>query len=473
MCFALCYYTRTDKYPKQKLWVKAMRITKKQVAVITLLNLIIAALIGTIFLLSHQKTTGQAQGDKPNIDAPDQNGDGNGDIGTVTPPHEKLRPATDGLVKEISRETRLMGSGDETVIFAHVVGGVTYVFGNAVVGDYDFDSSGGFVCRLDSSGKILGFTYLSGKLTAAGVIEGGFGAATVGNAEGADKSCTLYCVDGDGNVTSQLGLDGEAIKVLSVGSKRMAVVTALGKSTLKLTEYNLTGGVWALGNSTRISDGLSVDFFDCYYMREQYIISARAYSENKYDATVFYTFKAGGDATPHYNGGVDDASITPYAVQPYADGFMALCAYRGEAAIVTADYSFTSFRRDMLGIECDGASLAYSNGVYYASVTGGGVVTVFEIDNELNHKKISGADGTEIKHAVKMDETIFIGYSAQKVVVSDGGSTKITLDIKNADIARAFKTGYNTIMLVLSANGGSAVTKPTGERDVYVAEVIL
>lgn len=447
-----------------------MRITKKQVAIITLLNLIIAALIGTIFLLSRQKTDEPQADNKPNIDTTDPSG--NGDIGAVTTPHEKLRSASKGIVKEISRETRLMGSGDERVVFSHVVGGVTYVFGNAAVGDYDFDGSGGFVCRLDGTGKILGFTYLSGRLTAAGVIEGGFGAATVKAADG-DKSCTLYCVDGDGKVTAELGLDGEAIKVLSVSSKRMAVVASLGKSTLKLTEYNLTGGAWALGNSTRVSDGLYVDFFDCYYMREQYIISARAHNENKYDATVFYTFKAGGDATPHYNGGVDDAAITPYAVQPYAGGFMAVCAYRGEAAIVTADYSFTSFRRDMLGIECDGASLAYSNGAYYASVVKVGAVTVFEIDKDLNRKKIGGADGTEIKHAVNMEGTAFIGCSAQKVVVSDGGSTKITLDIKNADIARAFKTGYNTILLVLSANGGSAVTKPTGARDVYVIEVIL
>ncbi|MDE7107091.1 MAG: hypothetical protein K2O39_02085 [Clostridiales bacterium] len=293
-----------------------MRITKKQIAVITVLNIVIAGLIVAIAFL---RTPRFAEGGGTQSGGT-QGGDDDGGIQVVAPPHEKLRDAQKGKVKEISYETRLMGSGDESVIFTFAAGGVTYVFGNAVVPDYDFESSGGFMCRVGSDGKMLGFTYFDGKLSAAGVVEGGFCAATVTGAGTDDEKSVLYAVSDDGTTDMLSSVEGTVVDVMTVDSKKMAVVAAIGEGTLKLTEFTRAGDGWALGSSTRISNALKLQYFDCYISGDGYIISARAFSNPRYDAIVFYTFRAGGDAVPHYYGGNDESMLRPYAVLPYDNG---------------------------------------------------------------------------------------------------------------------------------------------------------
>ena len=79
---------------------------------------------------------------------------------------------------------------------------------------------------------------------------------------------------------------------------------------------------------------------------------------------MFYTFEAGGDATAHFYGGSGDSIMQPYAVMPYPEGYVALCRRNGVAAIVTVDYTFMSYRRDLLGFGFDGARLVYFNDQY-------------------------------------------------------------------------------------------------------------
>ncbi|MDE5562020.1 MAG: hypothetical protein K2J01_00455 [Clostridiales bacterium] len=438
-----------------------MRITKRQIAVITVLNIVIAGLIAAVLLL---RTPRLAEGGRTEPD--------DGGTVVVAPPHEKLRDAQKGKVKEISYETRLMGSGDESVIFTFNGGGVTYIFGNAVVPDYDFDSSGGFLCRIGSNGKILGFTYFDGKLCAAGVVEGGFCAATVTGAGTDDEKSMLYSVGDDGVTVGLSIVEGTVVDVMPAGSKKMAVIARIGEGTLKLTEFTRVGGGWALGSSTRISNALKLQYFDCYILNDEYIISARAFSNPRYDKIVFYTFKAGGDAVPHYYD-LDESMLRPYAVLPYDNGYMAVCDKNGEAAIVTVDYGFKSFRRDMLGFKFSGASLTELNGKYYACFVGADGGVTYEIDKQLNRKTVSAIGGTRLGGVVNMDNPLYVCTTENTVTIKDGGDISVALDIKDCVINRVIKTGYNEILIVMTATGGSALSKPTGSADVYVISVKL
>lgn len=441
-----------------------MRITKKQIAVITVLNIVIAGLIAAIVLL---RTPRLAEG------GTDGGGGDDGGIQVVAPPHEKLRDAQKGKVKEISYETRLMGSGDESVIFTFNAGGVTYIFGNAVVPDYDFESSGGFLCRIGSDGRILGFTYFDGKLCAAGVVEGGFCAATVMNAGADDEKSTLYAVGDDGTTVELSTVEGTVVDVMTVDSKKMAVIAAIGDGTLKLTEFTRAGDGWALGSSTRISNALKLSYFDCYILNEEYIISARAFSDPRYDAIVFYTFRAGGDAVPHYYGGNDESMLRPYAVLPYDNGYIAVCDKNGEAAIVTVDYGFKSFRRDMLGFKFTDGSLTELNGKYYACfVTADGGIT-YELDQQLNRKTVTAISGARLSGVVNMDSPLYVCTTSTAVTIKDGANMSVTLDIKDCAINRVIKTGYNELLIVMTAKGGDALSKPTGGADVYAIAVKL
>lgn len=438
-----------------------MRITKKQIAVITVLNIVIAGLIAAIVLL---RTPHLAEGGGT---PPDDDG------GTVVtaPPHEKLRDSQKGKVKEISRETRLMGSGDESVIFTFSAGGITYIFGNAVVPDYDFDSSGGFMCRIDSDGKILGYTYFDGKLCAAGVVEGGFCAATVTGAGTDNEQSVLYAVGDDGVVNELSSVEGTVVDVMTVDSKKMAVVAAIGEGTIKLTEFTRAGDGWALGSSTRISNALKLQYFDCYISRDGYIICARAFSNPRYDAIVFYTLRAGGDAVPHYYGGNDESMVRPYAVLPYDNGYMAVCEKNGEAAIVTVDYGFTSFRRDMLGFKFSDAELLEVGGKYYACFVDDNGGVTYELDQLLNRKTVTSISGARLSAVVNMDSPLFVCTTSAVVTIKDGGDVSVNLDVKDCVINRIIKTGYNEMLIVMTAKGGSALSKPTGGADVYAISV--
>ncbi|MDE6618090.1 MAG: hypothetical protein K2K13_03595 [Clostridiales bacterium] len=440
-----------------------MRITKKQIAVITVLNIVIAGLIAAIVLLRAPRLAEGIGGTEPD----------DGGTVVVAPPHEKLRDAQKGKVKEISHETQLMGSGDESVIFTFNGGGVTYIFGNAVVPDYDFDSSGGFLCRIGSDGKILGFTYFDGKLCAAGVVEGGFCAATVSGAGTDDEKSMLYAVGDDGTTDRLSTVEGTVVDVMPVGSKKMAVIAAIGEGTLKLTEFTRAGGGWALGSSTRISNALKLQYFDCYILNEEYIISARAFSIPRYDAIVFYTFKAGGDAVPHYYGGNDESMLRPYAVLPYDNGYMAVCDKNGEAAIVTVDYGFKSFRRDMLGFKFTDGSLTELNGKYYACFVGADGGITYELDKQLNRKTVSAISGTRLGGVVNMDNPLYVCTTDSAVTIKDGGDISVVLDIKDCAISRVIKTGYNEMLIVMTAKGGDALSAPIGGADVYAISVKL
>lgn len=439
-----------------------MRITKKQIAVITVLNIVIAGLIAAIVFL---RTPRLAEGGGTEPD--------DGGIQVVAPPHEKLRDPQKGKVKEISYETRLMGSGDESAIFTFAAGGVTYIFGNAVVPDYDFDSSGGFLCRIGSNGKILGFTYFDGKLCAAGVVEGGFCAATVINAGTDDEKSVLYSVGDDGTTDRLSTVEGTVVDVMTVDSKKMAVIAAIGDGTVKLTEFTRAGDGWALGSSTRISNALNLSYFDCYISSDGYVISARAFSNPRYDAIVFYTFRAGGDAVPHYYGGNDESMLRPYAVLPYDNGYIAVCDKNGEAAIVTVDYGFKSFRRDMLGFKFSDASLTELNGKYYACFVGADGGVTYELDKQLNRKTVTAISGARLGAVINMDSPLYVCTTDSAVVVKDGGDLSVVLDINDSVINRVIKTGYNEMLIVLTAKGGNALSKPTGGADIYAISVKL
>ncbi|MCH5155042.1 MAG: hypothetical protein J1F69_00400 [Clostridiales bacterium] len=437
-----------------------MRITKKQMAVITVLNIVIAGLVGLIFFLRSPRL---AEG----------GGSGGKDVDVVATPHEKLRGPSSGKVKEISRETRLMGSGDESVVFAFSAGGVTYIFGNATVKDYDFDKIGGFLCRMGSDGTILGFTYFDGKMTAAGVVEGGFGVATVTDAGEATEKSVLYLVGDDGDSRELSELDGVAVDIKSFDSKKIVAVTAIGSGTLKLTEFTRAGNGWAAGNSTRISKGLNMQYFGCYLSRDGYIICARAYSSPRYDALALFKFQAGGDAVAYYYGGNDESMLRPYAVLPYGGGFMAVCSYGGEAAVVTVNSDMTLLNRAMLRFEFTDATLTDVNGKYYACFIDANGGVTYEIKENLSRNTIGGAFGARLSAVVNMDGPLFICTTDSAVKFTDGESVLASLDVKQADIRRVIKTGHNEMLIVLSAKGGKALSSPTGGSDVYVIAVKL
>ncbi len=438
-----------------------MRLNKRQIAVITVLNVVIAALVAAIFLL-------------PAVASANGGGGGNGgNTDVITPPtdeHEKLREPTAGRVPQIQRETRLMGTGDETVEAVHFVDGIAFIFGNATVSGLDFDSYGGFLCMVGSKGNILGFTYFDGRLTAVGVAEGGFAAATIVRGGTDEAVARLYSVDYDGKAEAVATLDGAASDIIAIGGTRVAVVTKPNVNSFKLTEYAVTGDGWAAEHNTRITSGYTLDYFDCYRLGDGYILAARAYSLPRYDSIVFYTFEAGGDATAHFYGGSGDSIMQPYAVMPYPEGYVALCRRNGVAAIVTVDYTFMSYRRDLLGFAFDGARLLYCNDLYYACFDSADGSTVYELDEKLNRRTLSAADGMSPSCAIKSAGAIIVGATDDgKAKLTDAsGSRALSLDIQSGVFYGGYRTTDGNTVIVLSATGGDALTAPSGGRDVYV-----
>ncbi|MDE7107092.1 MAG: hypothetical protein K2O39_02090 [Clostridiales bacterium] len=145
----------------------------------------------------------------------------------------------------------------------------------------------------------------------------------------------------------------------------------------------------------------------------------------------------------------------------------------GEAAIVTVDYDFKSFRRDMLGFKLTDASLTEVNGKYYACfVRADGGIT-YELDKLLNRKTVTAISGARLSAVVNMDSPLYVCTTDTAVIIKDGGDVSVTLDVKDAVINRIIKTGYNEMLIVLTAKGGDALSTPTGGADVYAISVKL
>lgn len=454
-----------------------MRLNKAQTTVIVLLNVVIAALLCTIFLVPILSANASGGGtnddpDKPVITDP------------TTPTHSKLRDAADGKVAEIARETRLMGSGDESVVATFYADGVTYIFGNATVGDLDFDGYGGFLCRIGERGNILGFEYYDGTITACARAGAGY-AVAVGSGSGADAEYSLYVTTGD-DAEKAATLDGVGCGIFAADGTKTAVVTQPTATSLKLTEYSVAaGGEWNVGRSTRIDSGYTLKFFDCYDFSGAYVISARAHSLPRYDSLVLYSFTPGGDAAAHYYGGWSGNITRPYAVMPSDFGYFALCDKNGIATVISVDYAFESFHSLSLGFTFDDAKLAYSRGKYYATFDCADGAVTYELDKDLGRRKLSELDGLSADRvAAVADGSVAVGaagavvslgtqkYTELKIVSLSGGKA-VTVPVDNAVVYGMHKSpdgGYN---IVLSASGGDGLSKPTGGRDVYIVKVNL
>lgn len=442
-----------------------MRISKFQLVIITILNVVIAALVAVIFLIPALSPVKGADSTdvKTNTDEP------------IEEQHNKLRGAADGRISDIVRETRLMGTGDETAVKVYTVDGVTYIFGNATVKGLDFDKFGGFLCTVNSIGSITGFTYLDGRITAVGKVGGGFAAATLSGADPDFQTSRLYYVGYDGAAKSVAALDGECVDIKAFDTRKVAVVTRPSENSFKLTEYAVSDGeLWAAEHNTRISSGYTLDYFDCFKLGDGYILAARAYNLPRYDSIVFYTFSAGGDASAHFYGGSGENLMQPYAVLPYKYGYLALCRRDGVAAIVTVDYAFMSYHRDLLGFAFSSARLIDSADIYYACFECAGGNVVYEIDGNLSRRVLSAAGGMSLDTVVSSNGAVLAGEVDGKAKITDlSGSRVLALDITGVKFYGGYRSADGLTVLILSADGGNALTTASGGKDIYVIAVKL
>ncbi|MBD5131987.1 MAG: hypothetical protein HDT28_05280 [Clostridiales bacterium] len=442
-----------------------MRITRKQIAVIAFLNVVIILLV--LFIVFGKPGALGATDDTPQDDPSVGGDDSQTVIAPPVPEHNKLRKASAGLVDEIVTETRLMGSGDETIVYAQTIGGVLYVFGNTTVADFDFDSYGGFVCRFNSALDILGFTYLDGKITAVCMIGDGFAVGTYSATDTGDSKSRLYAVDLDGGAKTVVTPSGEVADI-TVDEGVIAVLTKQSSNGFTLTEYSTDGDKWNAEYSTRISSSYTLDYFDCYKIGRVYVLAARAYSLPRYDSLVFYTFEAGGDPSAHFYGGTGDSLMQPYAVLPYPSGYIALCRREGTAVIVTVDYAFKTYRRETLGFAFERARLFYNDGLYYACLDCADGPITYEIDANLNLRPLGVADGMAVLNVADGTAVKLIGTAGDKLrIAATSGANTVDLAM-NAEKCRAVKTQDGGLVLVVSSSGGDAVSAPTGGRDIYV-----
>lgn len=431
-----------------------MRLSKAQTFVITALNAVIIVLIALIFW-SPFKISSSATGGN------NGNDDGDNPTGGEIKQHEKLRPASAGACPEILRETRLMGNGDETVVSVYFRGGVSYIFGNATVKGLDFDVFGGFLCLVNGAGNILSFTYFDGAITSVGVVGGGY-------AVGAGEK--LYFVDGGGKSVLCAQTDGNIVDVFVGNADKIAVITQPTRQSLRLTEYAVSDETWTAGNSTRIFTSRDLSYFDCYAFDGLYVVSARASSLPQYDALALFSFAAGGEPTAHYEGGAVENITRPFAVIPYDEGYLALVSRDGIAAIVTLDNTFSVYRSVTLGFEPDGGRLFFADGKYYACFERKEGALTYELDDKLNRVRVPEWDGLTVDRMSVIDGLTAVGERDGMAAVVPRGGRGATLDAREAVFYGGFLNSDGKTF-VLSATGGSSLSKPTAGRDVYVVTV--
>ncbi len=428
------------------------------------MNILIVALVAVILFVPNGINKGASEPTGGEVVTPPPGGE----PAPETPTHNKFRDASDGRVDGIVRETRLMGSGDETAVKVFFRGDVSYIFGNATVKGLDFDEYGGFLCVVNGAGTILSYTYFGGNITAACIMPDGYAVAA---GDG------LYTVDYAGKKNKVATLDGSAVW-LSPENFGIAAVTQPAATSLKYTEFAKNGDEYAQAHSTRIDSGFALDFFDCYDFGATKTIAARTYRLPMYDSIGFFTFEPGGSADAYYYGDSAELSIRPYAVMPYASGYFSIVSRNGVAAILSIDYRFTSFKVSSLGFSFTGASLAFIGGKYYASFNRSDGAVTYVLDDNLSRARVSALDGIMPQTAVKTQSEQAL-FGGQVFELAGGGKTGIALsfastsggavsfDVLGGTVHAMTYTERGTIA-VISAGGGAALSAPTSGKDVYV-----
>ena len=450
-----------------------MKLSKAQATVIALLNVLIVALLAVIFLVPIIKDGEGANaggGDDQTTVVPPV---GTGDDPNEPTPHNKLRGPSAGAVDEIVRETRLMGNGDETVIATFTSGEIIYIFGNATVAGLDFDSYGGFLCRVSAAGTILSYTYFDGVMSAACTL-GGMYVVAAGN--------TVYSVDGEGAATERVELEN-VVDLFGREGNKIVIITQPSATSLKYSEYIVGGETWTSEYVTRIDSGYTLKYFDCYEFAGSAVIAARAHSLPLYDSLVFYKFTPGGDATAKYYGGSGENKLRPYDVMPSSFGYFALVSTGGGiATVVSVDYGFTSYHSFSLGFTFDDARAMFIGGNYYASFDRSDGAVTYKIESDLSRRKLDAADGVFVDCGAATGGAVVLAGTATErtgsgnkkstaaYIVSVHAEAVMPLDITDASFNGAYYIG-GELTLVLSASGGTALSAPTAGRDIYVITI--
>lgn len=430
-----------------------MRLSKEQAGVIVFLSVVILALVLVILFVPGIRQKGEVNTDPPT------------DAVVDAPTHDKYRAASQGLVNEIERETRLMGDGDETPVKAYLVGGKTYIFGNATVKGLDFDVYGGFYCIANENGKIASYSYFGENITAV---------CPYGDSYLVAAESRLYIAASDGTIKDVLPV--ENVVGVYATTSGAAVVSQPDKTTLLYSEYYASGGVFTAGRKTRIDSGYTLKFFDCYFFGDKTLIAARAYSLPRYDSLVMYTFEAGGDAAAVYIGGSGENITRPYAVMPYPSGYFAVADKNGIATIIGVDYGFKNFHSYSLGFTFNDASIIHVDKDYYVNFERADGAVTYMLDETLERSRVQTLDGIKIERAYKTkDGAAFVGAVTE---ITGGGSKRtaialvkpngntVSLDITGGAVYAAGEDGS----LVIAANGGSALSSPTG-TDIYIVKL--
>lgn len=431
-------------------------MSKTQTAVITILNLIIAALIAVIWFMPFSKvdaTPGDDSKDDPS----------GGDEPTVAV-HEKLRDPASGAVSDILRENRLMGSGDESVVSVYNRADSTFILGNTTVADLDFDEYGGFLCVINAAGKILSFSYFGERIVCAADIGSGF---LVGGSE------WIYFADYGGEITRALQLNGAVVAdIFPLQNSTVAVLSQPNPTSLLYGEYVISDRTLKSGASTLITENANIEYFDSYIFGDKTVIAAAVGIDPAYGALAFYKFTAGGDASASYYGGTGETKVTPHAVVPYGSGYYALIEKGGMLHLVTVDYEFSQYREQALGFTANGKSrLIHFGGTYFACLmTGDGAVNL--AITELSRVRLFALDGVVVDSIVKCGDEVLLFGSGEQVTIAVKtdltASVRRTLDI-DGSVCAAYTRKDGDICVVITARGGGALSTPTHGTDVYYA----
>lgn len=452
MCYNLHTYVR--HYLRRRN-VNGGYMSKTQTAIITVLNLIIAALIAVIWFMPFSNASA-SPGDDGNGETP------GGDEPTVAV-HEKLRDASAGAVSDIVRENRLMGSGDESVVSVYNRSDCTFILGNTTVADLDFDEYGGFLCVLNAAGKILGFSYFGERIVCTADI--GSGLLVAGRE-------WIYFADYSGEITRVLQLSGAVADMFPLQNSTVAVLSQPNSNSLLYEEYVVVDRTLKSGASTLITESANIEYFDSYIFGDKTVVSAAVGIDPAYGALSFYRFTVGGDASASYYGGTGETKVTPHAVVPYGSGYYALIEKGGMLHLVTVDYEFSQYREQALGFTANGKSrLIHFGGTYFACLmTDGGAVNL--AITELSRVRLFALDGVVVDSIIKCGDEVLLLGSGERMTIAVKtdltASVRRTLDI-DGSVRAAYTRKDGDICVVITASGGGALSTPTHGTDVYYA----
>ena len=380
---------------------------------------------------------------------------------------ETSRDPRPSLNENILWETRIGGTGKESLLAAFSLDDRIVIFGNTESSDCDFaQGSGlrGFIATLSDKGVTESFCETA-EITAVSLHDDGF-------LLGLANPVRLRLIDFDlaaVNETPLYGDENERVRDILLTDDGYTVITAVndgetGADSLKIIKYDRS---LKKISSRVLARSARIQYIDSFAFPDRTVVAVNF----DFGAVQCMSLIVAATGSPLYYDITTEGGYRACDVIPYENGFAALILSDGNADILTVNEKYEAAKKIYLNsAECSSGKLFVSDENIYAYVhKQDDMSKLYTLDGALNYiGSVSQANTLTAAHAQynRGEYTNLLCSSADKTVILSLGPTAQTLELKVETLKCLWLKTRDGLVIVAEALYGEDCGNQIGDADI-------